>query len=167
MKSLILIISIIFQSCSSNSKKYEEKIKELEDKIEQMSSNKDNIKKKTDKEPENKESLIELKNYNSFSAEKESITHKIKLGKNYGKDYNLYITNKGSFLIHVSQSESIEKITLLIPHKTKSPEFLNFIKIKEGFYQTKADEFSDNLKFQLTISVENKKDIIYNLEAKK
>ena len=162
--SIILIIT----SCASNNK-YEDEIKQLKEQINKLSKEKESknedIKKKK-KEVKNTESKVNLLEYkNNPDQLEEKMTHKIKLGKNYGVNYTLYITNRGTFWLNLSRVENVESITLFIPHKNKSPEFLNFIQINEKVYETKADLFQEKTQFQLTIKIKNKKNIVYNLEA--
>lgn len=173
--NILIITAILVSSCASNNAKHEKEILQLKKEIlelelknkgispEKEKTTKTKVNKKEEIEP-NTESQVNLKNYKSKDKIKEDITHQIDLGKHYGVTYTLYTTNRGTFWLKLSDKESIDSISLLIPHKNKSPEFINFIQISPDTYETKADTPEQQTKAQLSIKIKNKKTLVFNLK---
>lgn len=166
MNKLIILITLFFVSCASNQNKYEEQINLLKKEVEELKKDKKKETDKEKKEEQNKESDISLKEYlNKSESHEEKITHKIKLGKHYNSNFQLYVTDKGGFWIRTDLPLDIESITLLIPHKNKSPELLNFIQVNELIYETKGDPLDKHSILHLTIKVKKQKSLVFQLEV--
>jgi len=166
MNKIIILLTFIVVSCASNQNKYEEQIELLKKEVQDLKKVQEEKTKKEESKDVNKESDISLKEYlNQNQSHEENITHKIDLGNHYNINFQLYITDKGGFWIRTNKVLDIESITLLIPHKSKSPELLNFIQVNELIYETKGDSLDKKSILHLTIKVKKQKSLVFQLEV--
>lgn len=166
MNYLISIILFgLLSSCASTS---DNRVKELEDKIEKLTKS---LEKPA--EPEKKEVVYETPTLNLSipvvqDKTSSSIKNQITLGVVSDIEFVLLFDSLSYWLVLKPLKPDADVngvVTMNVTHENKSPESFNFFTIKEGVYKTFGDNINGHVDLEIIFTRENKKSIVFNVEA--